>query len=68
MKYQNISIDVNIVELLEQIKTEYLLDELENRTLFYLDIMRIINDKFDKEELVSLKKKKEISKIIKFKD
>lgn len=66
MKCQNISIDINIGELLEQIKTEYLLDELENRTLFYLDIMRIINDKFDKEELVALKK--EISKIIKFKD
>lgn len=66
MKCQNISIDINIGELLEQIKTEYLLDELENRTLFYLDIMGIIKDKFDKEELVSLKK--EISKIIKFKD
>ncbi|EDC2909440.1 hypothetical protein IDD31_001160 [Campylobacter coli] len=41
-KVQNISIDVNVEELLEQVETEYLLHELRRRPLLYVDIISFL--------------------------
>ncbi|EOH4355003.1 hypothetical protein ACLQ0U_001811 [Campylobacter jejuni] len=62
-KVQNISIDVNVEELLEQVETEYLLHELSGRPLLYADIMSLIRDTLDEDELKILKK--EVHQMIK---
>ncbi|ECH5493899.1 hypothetical protein FPY52_05995 [Campylobacter coli] len=60
---ENISIDVNVEELLEQVETEYLLHELSRRPLLYVDIISLIWATLDEDELKILKK--EIRQMIK---
>ncbi|EAL6382195.1 hypothetical protein DSU39_09310 [Campylobacter jejuni] len=62
-KVQNISIDVNVEEILEQVETEYLLHELSRRPLLYVDIISLIWDTLDEDELKILKK--EVHQMIK---
>ncbi|ELK4692754.1 hypothetical protein Q6807_001467 [Campylobacter coli] len=58
-KVQNISIDVNVEELLEQVETEYLLHELRRRPLLYVDIISLVQTIKEKLSLIQMIKEKQ---------